>query len=132
MALLVNVGTTFREAWKVASSGTEGLLGEEMRATTKLIENGTPEREAYVDFADRCKIQQIKKMVSIICQNLEKGSSELAAALKEISIEAWSEKKHIVKRLGENANNKLVFPMMIMFAGIILMIIVPIFANMNL
>ncbi|MGN0656025.1 MAG: type II secretion system F family protein [Ruminiclostridium sp.] len=132
MALLVNVGTTFREAWKVSAAGTEGLLGAEMRATTQLIDNGMAERDAYVDFADRCKIQQIKKMVAIICQNLEKGSSELASALKEISIEAWSEKKNIVKRLGENANNKLVIPMMIMFAGVIMMVMVPIMANMNL
>lgn len=132
MALLVNVGTTFREAWRLASQSTDGVLGDEMCAVTKLIDNGVSEKDAYVEFADRCRIQQIKKMVSIICQNLEKGSSELACALKEISIDAWSEKKHIVKRLGENANTKLVIPMMIMFAGIIVMIIVPIVANMNL
>lgn len=132
MALLVNVGTTFREAWRLTSQNTEGVLGDEMRGATKLIDNGVSEKDAYVEFADKCRIQQIKKMVSIICQNLEKGSSELAGALKEISIDAWSEKKHIVKRLGENANTKLVIPMMIMFAGIIMMIIVPIIANMNL
>lgn len=132
MALLVNVGTTFREAWRLASQSTEGVLGEEMRAATKLIDNGTSEKDAYIEFADRCRIQQIKKMVSIICQNLEKGSSELSSALKEISIDAWSEKKHVVKRLGENANNKLIIPMMIMFAGVIIMIVVPIVANMNL
>lgn len=132
MALLVNVGTTFREAWRLTSQSTDGVLGDEMRGATKLIDNGVSEKDAYVEFADRCRIQQIKKMVSIICQNLEKGSSELASALKEISIDAWSEKKHIVKRLGENANTKLVIPMMIMFAGIIMMIIVPLVANMNL
>lgn len=132
MALLVNVGTTFREAWRLASDSTDGILGEEMRATVKHIDNGMSEKDAYIDFADRCRIQQVKKMVSIICQNLEKGSSELASALKEISIDAWSEKKHIVKRLGENANNKLIIPMMIMFAGVIFMIVVPIVMNMNL
>lgn len=132
MALLVNVGTTFREAWRLASESTNGILGEEMRATTKLIDNGLSEKDAYVDFADRCRIQQIKKMVSIICQNLEKGGSELASALKEISIDAWTEKKHIVKRLGENANTKLTIPMIIMFAGVIIMIVVPIVGNMNM
>lgn len=132
MALLVNVGTTFREAWRLASQSTDGVLGEEMRAATKLVDNGMSEKDAYIEFADRCRIQQIKKMVSIICQNLEKGSSELSSALKEISIDAWNEKKHIVKRLGENANNKLIIPMMIMFAGVIIMIVVPIVANMNL
>lgn len=131
MALLVNVGTTFREAWRIAAESAHGVLGREMRETTQLIANGMPEKEAYVDFADRCKIQQIKKMVSIIIQNLEKGSSELVAALKEISGEAWTEKKNIARRLGENANNKLVFPMLIMFAGVMLMVLVPIMLNMN-
>lgn len=132
MALLVNVGTTFREAWRLACDSTGGILGDEMKATTKLIDNGLAEKDAYVDFADRCRIQQVKKMVSIICQNLEKGSSELASALKEISIDAWTEKKHIVKRLGENANTRLVIPMIIMFAGVIVMVVVPIIGNMNM
>ncbi len=132
MALLVSVGTTFREAWKVSAESASGVLGEEMRETSKLIDNGMPEKEAYADFAERCKIQQIKKLVSVIIQNLEKGSSELARALTEIATETWTEKKNIVKRLGENANTKLIIPMMIMFAGILVMILVPIMTNLNM
>lgn len=132
MAILVNVGSTLREAWRIASDSDDGLLGDEMRYTTKLIENGMSETEAYADFAERCKIQQIKKMVSVILQNIEKGSGQLAAALKEISSEAWNDKKHTVKRLGENANNKLIIPIMIMFAGIMVMVLVPILASMGM
>lgn len=132
LSLMVSVGTTFREAWKIAAESGDNKLCNEMRQTRKDIDNGASEQDAYIDLADRCRIQQIKKMVSIICQNLQKGNSELAFALKEIANDAWNEKKHIVKRMGENATTKLVIPMMIMFAGVMVMILVPIMGNMNL
>ena len=50
--------------------------------------------------------------------------------LKYMNDESWEEKKHRAKRKGEVAGSKLMIPVMIMFVGILLMVIVPIFANM--
>ena len=44
--------------------------------------------------------------------------------------ESWEEKKHRAKRKGEAASSKLMIPIMIMFVGILIMVIVPIFTNM--
>ncbi len=45
--------------------------------------------------------------------------------------ESWEERKHYVKRKGETAATKLLLPIGMMFAGILIMVVVPIFGNMG-
>jgi tight adherence protein C len=52
--------------------------------------------------------------------------------LQDQSKEVWSAKKHSVKRQGEKAASKLLIPIMLMFIGILIMVIVPIFTNMGI
>ena len=44
--------------------------------------------------------------------------------------EAWEQKKQLVKRQGEKAANRLMIPVFMIFGGILVMVIVPIFANL--
>lgn len=132
MALLVSSGMMLREAWKtVGESGTRKIY-REMQNASHYISIGYSETQAYTEFADACKINEIKKFVSIICQNVEKGSSELVHVLRELSIEAWNTKKNVVKTRGSAASTKLIIPVMISFVGILIMIMVPIMSGMNM
>ena len=88
------------------------------------------EADAYRNFADRCSVKEVRKFTSLILQNLQKGNSEIAFFLKEMSNEMWEEKKHLVKRKGEAANSKLLIPIGMIFVGILIMIMVPAFMNM--
>lgn len=54
----------------------------------------------------------------------------MAKALQQQSAEVWEQKKQIVKRKGEKAANSLMIPVFLMFGGILIMVIVPIFANL--
>ncbi len=131
IALLTNAGMTLREAWAdVAKSGNTKLYIE-MRNVITLINNGTPEIRAYEELAESCRVNEIKKFVSVICQN-QKGSSELVYIMKELSVEAWNAKKTVAKMKGDSAQTKLMIPLLISFVGILAMIMVPIVANMNL
>ena len=49
--------------------------------------------------------------------------------LAEMSREMWEEKKNLVRQKGETAGTKLLLPIGLIFIGILIMIIVPIFAN---
>lgn len=130
LTLLVNAGLVIREAWnKVALSG-DGPLYKEMQITSDEMQNGIPDMEALYNFSQRIAVKEIRKFSSTISQNLQKGGMELANTLKHMTAEGWEEKKHRVKRKGELAGQKLLIPTMIMFAGIMMMIVVPIFANM--
>ena len=131
LALLINAGMMLREAWAtVAESGSRKLY-REMQNVSKKVNNGYSEIRAYEELADACKINEIKKFVSIICQNTEKGSSELTHILKERSVDAWTLKKNVAKVKGDAASGKLIIPVAISFVAILIMIMVPIMAGMQ-
>lgn len=131
LTLLVNSGMVLREAWKRVSVTGDRVLYKEMQNTSLEIENSVMEADAYRNFADRCNVKEIRKFASLIIQNLKKGNEELAYFLKDLSDEMWEVKKNEVKQKGEKANSRLLLPMMLIFIGILLMILVPVFQQMG-
>lgn len=129
LTLLVNAGMVLRDAWKKIAQSSDTTLCREMRQTSLEIQNGVSETEAFNAFADRCQTKEIRKFISSLSQNVKKGNSEMAESLKLIASEQWDEKKNSVKIKGESVNQKLLFPMLMIFVAIIIMIIVPIFVN---
>lgn len=130
LALLINAGMIMKEAWDVVAVQGEGEIFDQMKTTMADIENGTSEAEAYQTFGTNCVVPEIKKFSSTMVQGLLKGNRELAEMIKQQSGEVWKIKQHLVKQQGEKAASKLLIPILIMFIGILIMIIVPIFANL--
>lgn len=131
MALLINAGMPLREVVETASRKQGGVLYEEMRVLNDDIRNGVPEYEAMREFAERCGVDEVRKLSSLIIQNVRKGNSELAAAMMELSGEVWHRRTSQVKELGEKASTGLLIPILIIFGGIIVMVVIPIFRNMG-
>lgn len=131
LALLSNAGMILREAWQeVASAGTATIY-KEMRLAVDEMNNGVSEVDAIYNFGSRCIIPEIKKFTSTIIQGLTKGNSELSGMMQNQSKEVWQLKKQLVRREGEKAASKLLIPICIMFLGILIMILVPIFTNLG-
>ena len=131
LALLVNAGMIMREAWEEVAYAGESVIYQEMRRSCEEMQNGVSEAEAIRRFGVRCMIPEIKKFASTIIQGIEKGNRELAMMLQVQSDEIWEMKQQRVKRAGAKANTKLMIPMFIMFIGILIMIVVPIFTNLG-
>ena len=132
LTLLVNAGMTTLNAWKKVADGGERALYREMQGTVLEIQNGVEELSAYMNFADRCSIKQIRRFTSTIVQNKQRGPREATYFLKELSDEMWEEKKHLVRRKGEAAKSKLLITTTMIFIGILIMVMVPAFMGMNL
>ena len=133
LALLVNAGMIMREAWdEVAYGGDQDVeIYKEMTRACVDMNNGISEVEAIRRFGLRCIIPEIKKFASTIIQGIEKGNKELAIMLQNQSDEIWEAKQQRIKRQGAQANTKLMIPMFIMFVGILVMIVIPIFTNLG-
>lgn len=130
MTLLVNAGMMLRDAWKkVAGTGT-GVLYQEMRITISEFENGVSELDAYRNFADRCALKEMRKFSALVAQGLTKGSADLAYFLKDMSDELWTQKKSLVMQKAAKAETKLLMCTAMIFVGILIMIIVPIFGSL--
>lgn len=130
LTLLVNSGMMLRDAWRNVAQKGEGILFEEMYMTCEEMNQGISEIDAYQNFAERCEVKEIKRFTSSIIQNMVKGNAELTNFLREMSDEMWNEKKNMVKRQGEAANSKLLIPTVMIFAGILIVIMVPVFTSL--
>ena len=130
LTLLINAGMIAREAWKKVAYTSNGELYKEMQITSDEMNNGVSELDAIYNFAQRCSVKEIRKFASVLTQNLQKGGSELTLSLRMMNEESWEEKKHRAKIKGEVAGSKLMIPLMMMFVGVLLMVIIPVFINM--
>lgn len=131
LALLSNAGMILREAWEEVAYGGQGIIYTEMQKAVEEMNNGVAEIDAIYGFGTRCIIPEIKKFTSTIIQGITKGNSELTVMMQEQSKEVWQLKKQLVRREGEKASSKLLIPICIMFVGILIMILIPIFTNLG-
>ncbi|HOQ36149.1 MAG TPA: type II secretion system F family protein [Acetivibrio sp.] len=127
LILLVNAGMTMSRAWEkiITESKKDTPLYNELRTVLADIRGGKSQITAFEDFAKRCRIPEITKFVSVVLQNLSKGSSEMIPILRLQATECWEMRKHAAKRLGEEASTKMLFPMLLMFVAIILIVATP-------
>ncbi len=128
ITLLVNSGMVLREAWELVAQDGEGLLYREMRRTGEDIANNMPEQQAYAELAERCREKEIRKLVMVITQNLVKGRTELTRYLSDLSKEIWVSRELSVKKRAADAHGKMMVPSFIIFVGIMIMAIVPMFS----
>lgn len=127
LVLLVNAGMTINRAWEKICADTKksSPLYQELKTTYLQIQGGKPEGEAYEEFARRCRVREITKFVALIIQNLKKGSDDMVPLLRLQAEECWELRKMRARQLGEEASAKLIIPMMIMFVGILIIVVLP-------
>lgn len=127
LTLLINAGMTVTRAWEkiVTDNKKDSVLYKELSLSIADIRAGKSELQAYEDFAKRCKIPEINKFVSVILQNMKKGSNEMVSILRVQASECWEMRKRIAMRLGEESATKLLFPMMLMFMAVLIIVATP-------
>ena len=131
LALLVNAGMTLHEAWEGVAVSGKGEIYSEMQTSVENMRNGMAEVDAIFTFGQQCMVPQIKKFSSTIITSLQRGPDDLAQMLLQQSKEVWAMKQQIMRRQGEVANSKLLFPIVITFIGVLIMVIVPIFSSIG-
>ena len=130
MSLLVNAGITASDAFVRVANSNEGILYREMQRTVSDIENGKSINDALDEFGFRCGCKEVRKFVSLYKQNLVKGGSEFPGLLQDMAYTAWDERKARARMLGAAAEQKLLIPIMLMFIGVLIMVIVPAFNSL--
>ena len=105
--------------------GKEQYVCEELLLALRKMENGMPETEAIKFFGERCNLFCYKKLVSLILQNLKRGTEGLRESLMNESRNAFEERKQTARKFGEEAGTKLLLPMMMMMGIVLIMIIIP-------
>ncbi|WP_346910150.1 secretion protein F [Faecalicatena orotica] len=138
--LFLAAGMTARKAWFQIAREYERIKPhkgtrpayEEMVYAMHEIQGGIPEGECYERFGGRCGLPAYRKFGAMLSQNLRKGTKGLTDLLKKEAREAFEDRKNEARRLGEEAGTKLLGPMFMMLAVVLLIIVVPAFLTVQI
>lgn len=139
LTLLLGAGMTVKRAWKkIAEDYTQKkqkdkrYAYEEMKYTCHEMDSGVMESESYERFGKRCGLQEYLRLGALLSQNLRKGTKGLNDLLHLETVQAFEERKARARRLGEEAGTKLLIPMFLMLAVVLVIVIVPAFLSVQL
>lgn len=135
MVLLVGAGETVQRAIVhcVASQGErDHPLYNELRKTVGDWNNGYSFQQSFEQFSRRCGVQEVTIFTTTVLLNFRRGGGDFVLALRDLSHVLWEKRKAVSRAKGEQASSKLVFPMVLIFFSIVVMIGAPAFMMMNM
>lgn len=122
------IGTDYEK--KKKRNGRLKPACEEVLYTCRELQGGVSEGTAYGNFGKRAGTREYIRLGSLLGQNLKRGSSTLLDRLREEAEKASGESLQQVRRLGEEAGTKLLVPMVMMLAVVMVIIMIPAFGVM--
>lgn len=138
MSLYMEAGMTIRGAFLwIARDYAKGKkvdnpIAVELAIAGNSLQSGVSEAIVYEAFGRRTGMQEYTRFCSILNQSLKKGSVEICARLRQEGERAMEEGLRFQKKRGEEAETKLLLPMIIMMALVMLLIMVPAFSGMDI
>lgn len=104
---------------------SEEALTMEIRYTLNEIKSGVPESEAYYNMGHRTRLPVYIKLMSLLSQNVRKGTRDLLVMMAGEEQAAVQARKEMARKKGEEAGTRLLFPMIILLGVVMLIVILP-------
>lgn len=139
LTLYIGAGLSLRGAWerlaadyrgKTETPGKTDPVEEEVLLLVGELKNGTSEAKAYEEFGRRIGMKPYLRCASLLVSQLQKGSGILRKSLEGEVRLAWELYREQVTKKGEEAQTKLLFPMMGMLFLVMALIMIPAFFAM--
>ena len=137
MVLLMGAGMQVRNVFSLLiedygeQKDYRGSLIKELKAAKHDFEIGMSEGKIYYELGRRLKLPCYIKVLTLLEQNVTKGSRGIVAILEQEEQTALEERMNLVKKLGEEAGTKLLGPMILLLMIVMLMIMVPAFLSLG-
>lgn len=131
LMVFIGAGMTIRGSWEKIvldyekRGGERRFVYEEMQKTYRQLQTGMPEGEAYEEFGRRCGLQPYMKLSGLLLQNRKEGMKNLKNILRMEMTAAFEERKNLARRQGEEAGTKLLIPLFLMLAIVMVMVVAP-------
>lgn len=126
LTLLVNAGETVQAAIIrcVDSRREEELspLFRELSIMSNELKNNRSFARAMEELSKRCALPEISLFTTTVLLNYRRGGDDFVVALRELTRNLWEKRKALARTMGEEASSKLVFPMVVTF-GIVMVIV---------
>lgn len=140
LILYLGAGMTIRGAFqKIAlnyrnqqSGEKQSPLYEEMLYACNQLQSGISESRVYELWAARTGLQDCARLSTMLIQNLKKGNAALLSRLREEENKALQEELNLRRKKGEEAGTKLLVPMVMMMAIVLVLVMIPAFQSFGL
>lgn len=136
IVLLVGAGLTVQQAIKRCLERKTGEehhpLYRELFRMQREWGGGYSFHQAMEGVSKRLGVQEVSAFVTSVLLNYRRGGNDFVLALMDLSHTLWERRKAVSKTLGEQASSKLVFPMLLLFLIIVVMVGAPALMIMEL
>lgn len=139
MMLLMGAGMQVKNVFGIMleeyGDGEKDVIGDrkplmdEIRAAKHSMEFGMSEEQVYYQLGRRLKLSCYIKLMTLLEQNVKKGTKGISAIFEQEELAALEERKNLAKKYGEEAATRLLGPMILLLLVIMLMIMVPAFMS---
>ncbi|WP_046213055.1 type II secretion system F family protein [Paenibacillus wulumuqiensis] len=135
--LLVGAGETVQRAivrcvQRKQESAAGHPLYKELVQMLNELENGYSFQQALETFSKRCGVQEVSVFTTTVLLNFRRGGGEFGLALRDLSRTLWDKRKAVSRMRGEQASSKMVFPMVMIFVIVMILVGTPAFMMMNM
>lgn len=100
-------------------------LGKEVQLLNQDLREGHSIREALLLMEERSTLPELRRFSSLVIQSLRQGEGELLARLREMAQDTFEARRKEAKKRSEEAETKLLFPMMLMLFSVLLLVLAP-------
>jgi len=133
LAILTDAGITIKSAIEIITvKMKEGELKKQLIILTRDFKCGTGDAVGFELFASRCRTKGTSSFATLVVQNLRKGGKEFSSILRIYVKTSWERKKSEAKIAGEERSMKLMFPTMLIFIGLMILMATPAVISMNI
>lgn len=134
MVLLLGAGMQVKNVFSLlieegADANYRATLIAELQRSVHDFDIGMSETKIYYNLGRRLKLPCYIKLLTLLEQNVTKGSKGLVAVLEQEENNALFERINLAKKRGEEAGTKLLGPMIILLIIVMLIIMVPAFMS---
>lgn len=132
LSLLLGTGMTLKAGLKQIISQAEckpDILSQEISYSLHEIDAGADEASVYEQLGIRLALPVYTRLMSHISQNLRLGTGDLIRLMEDEVRLSMELRIEMARKKGEEASAKLVFPMIILLAVIMVIVILPAMAQ---
>ena len=135
LTMYIGAGMTIRTAWEQLANEYEAPiqshLGNMICQTVAELHMGKSEEAVYEKFGEQMGLRPYKRLASILAGQSSRGGGGIKEALRREVQEAWELQKEEVKRMGNEAETKLIIPMLGMMIIVFSIVVIPAFFSLS-
>lgn len=130
-AMLIEEYERNREGQRMKQRDYREVLIGELKYARQSLALGISEEQVYYQLGRRLKLPCYIKLMTLLEQNVKRGTMGLTAIFEQEELNALEERKNLARRYGEEAGTKLLGPMILLLIVIMLMIMIPAFLSFS-